>query len=293
MYLKLFHFTTCPDCSGNCIYKQFDTSFFKIKFMKKNFFLLFFVLTSNYLKAQFDSAVVIAIDAKGRSDTVFFGSHPTATIGVDLALGEVNIYGQQYDSLDLRIIQRSVMCDDLGMNTLIYPTDLDMKKDIRAGIGSGPIPSSNFSFKIVSDTFPVYIRLMKYNIDLFAQVFIYDSSCNRFQDTSICPVNQCTIPDTLLIINANSEFRIYPEVITSVKSNSQNHFKISPNPATNKLVIQSSESDILDIQLYNSMGNYLLSSKKNEIDVENLVQGLYFLQIQVGDKIYTSKFIKN
>lgn len=58
------------------------------------------------------------------------------------------------------------MCDDLGMNTLIYPTDLDMKKDIRAGIGSGPIPSSNFSFKIVSDTFPVYIRLMKYNIDL-------------------------------------------------------------------------------------------------------------------------------
>jgi hypothetical protein len=53
---------------------------------------------------------------------------------------------------------------------------------------------------------------------------------------------------------------------------------VYPNPASTKIVVRCRMSDVSK-QLYNSIGQLVLSTKENEIDVRNLNSGMYYLKV--------------
>jgi hypothetical protein len=72
---------------------------------------------------------------------------------------------------------------------------------------------------------------------------------------------------------------------------SENDFILYPNPSNNFIVVKSEE--IGDIEIYNLLGEKVLSSKKftllKEIDISVLPKGLYILKL----KQTTRKFLRN
>ncbi len=72
-------------------------------------------------------------------------------------------------------------------------------------------------------------------------------------------------------------------------SGSNMDISIYPNPANHKVYIGVKE--ISEIKLYDLLGNEILSTKENEIDVSSIVNGVYFIQISAKGNNYTQKFI--
>lgn len=74
-------------------------------------------------------------------------------------------------------------------------------------------------------------------------------------------------------------------------------FLIYPNPAKNfiRLNIEESTSNIIDeLLIYNINGKLMIKnwdlSLQNQVNVENLENGLYLIKIKIGDKWFISKF---
>jgi len=86
-----------------------------------------------------------------------------------------------------------------------------------------------------------------------------------------------------------------PKIITNIEIN------IYPNPFTDYLTISNSGAyNIYPIEytIYNSIGNKinygLLTSQKQQINLSNLHNGIYFLQVKMNpDKIIVKKILKN
>lgn len=83
---------------------------------------------------------------------------------------------------------------------------------------------------------------------------------------------------------------------TSISQINSNSFKIYPNPATEKLTITFDNHNIKNAiaNIYDSKGCLVKTEAmvSNEININNLNQGLYFLTIESGEKNYCIKFIK-
>ena len=82
-----------------------------------------------------------------------------------------------------------------------------------------------------------------------------------------------------------------------IEQNIKNPFQIYPNPVTNYIHIQWEENNTKPIQyqITNLQGQVLHDFshlKNNIIPVENLPQGLYLLQVQIDNKLYLQKFLK-
>lgn len=87
-------------------------------------------------------------------------------------------------------------------------------------------------------------------------------------------------------------------VTLNTKENQLLNFDISPNPASNLLNIQlPSDTETAKVNIFDYTGR-LLSSKvisltNKTVDVSNLVNGIYFVRIQSGNKLGSQRFIKN
>ena len=73
--------------------------------------------------------------------------------------------------------------------------------------------------------------------------------------------------------------------------NSQNKAIVYPNPAKQEINISSTQK-IEKISVYNSLGQFLFESKTNQINIEKLEKGLYFLKIKTPSSETVEKFIK-
>ncbi|MGB1000354.1 MAG: T9SS type A sorting domain-containing protein, partial [Flavobacteriales bacterium] len=72
-------------------------------------------------------------------------------------------------------------------------------------------------------------------------------------------------------------------------------FNIHPNPVKNELFIELNENQITQINIIDLSGKILLSQKQingNSIDVSNLSQGVYAIQISTEKGMTTSRFVK-
>ncbi|TGV03613.1 T9SS type A sorting domain-containing protein [Flavivirga rizhaonensis] len=67
---------------------------------------------------------------------------------------------------------------------------------------------------------------------------------------------------------------------------------VYPNPVQNILTIKN-VSDLKSINLYNNLGQLIIQTKSQNIDVSSLSKGLYFLQIQTDHSTETKRIIKN
>ncbi|MEI6489222.1 MAG: T9SS type A sorting domain-containing protein [Bacteroidota bacterium] len=77
----------------------------------------------------------------------------------------------------------------------------------------------------------------------------------------------------------------------------QNNVSVYPNPASNTITIESTKCKVQSIKIYNVLGEQVNSLKltgnsKIEIDVSNLTQGVYFVEVETEKGIVRKKFVK-
>ncbi len=90
----------------------------------------------------------------------------------------------------------------------------------------------------------------------------------------------------------------YPEEnacdeLTSVEQSPKLSLKVHPNPTTNVVFVESNEIVFKEINLYNTIGVLVRPNLSNKIDMSNLPNGIYLLQlIDQNDNILTKKIIK-
>jgi len=77
---------------------------------------------------------------------------------------------------------------------------------------------------------------------------------------------------------------------------SQNTFKIMPNPATNYLKLYFQNDEIRKITLFNLIGKlinqYETIAKNFIIDISHFPKGTYFLKVEENGEISVQKFVK-
>lgn len=103
-----------------------------------------------------------------------------------------------------------------------------------------------------------------------------------YSDNSILPNNKSSnIKEGKGILNSSEE------------SNSFDLFRIYPNPTGDYINIQTNEK-ISSVSIYNMSGQKIIYTEKNikKIDVQNITNGIYFIEIKTNDKILSTKFIK-
>jgi dienelactone hydrolase len=107
-------------------------------------------------------------------------------------------------------------------------------------------------------------------------------------------------------ITASSNIRLGRKIIGSIACTSNNltqleidlGLKIFPNPATNKLLIETESIPANDLQIsvYDLIGTHYdmknSTSNPQSIDISNLPCGIYFIQLSTGNRSVTKKFVK-
>ena len=64
---------------------------------------------------------------------------------------------------------------------------------------------------------------------------------------------------------------------------------IYPNPANNKIIIDA--NDVVDVKLFDVLGKQILHAKQNDVDVSNVNDGVYFIQVQTTQNTTTQKIM--
>jgi Leucine-rich repeat (LRR) protein len=105
---------------------------------------------------------------------------------------------------------------------------------------------------------------------------------NSYTTTPICALGNshgCTVP-----ANGNAC------AVAGINKFSENtQLKIYPNPANNKITIDA--TDVAEVKLFDVLGKQITSTKQNQMDVSNLPEGVYFIQVQNNQNTATQKII--
>jgi hypothetical protein len=68
-------------------------------------------------------------------------------------------------------------------------------------------------------------------------------------------------------------------------------FNVYPNPASNVLHISGTDNNT-SIEIWNSIGVKLIATRNKEIDISSLINGIYFVRIQMGKEVVVKCFVK-
>tara|TARA_R110002050_G_scaffold300136_1_gene467858 strand:- start:12234 stop:12593 length:360 start_codon:yes stop_codon:yes gene_type:complete len=72
--------------------------------------------------------------------------------------------------------------------------------------------------------------------------------------------------------------------------NNENEIKIYPNPTSDSISVNT---DVIEINIFNTVGQIITNSNQNIVDVSNLEAGMYFINILSKKNLYkTIKFYK-
>jgi predicted esterase len=145
----------------------------------------------------------------------------------------------------------------------------------------------------------IYQRMKSLNICAEGN---YDASGNHVSNPSLEEVYY--IPEKLVcffkkilcgncktqeFIGYNS-FACSDEFPVSVQENTMSEISIFPNPANNFIDVRCQLSDVRK-ELYNSLGQLILSTTENKIDVQHLSKGIYMLKLNFGEKSLFKKVV--
>ena len=78
-------------------------------------------------------------------------------------------------------------------------------------------------------------------------------------------------------------------VVNTTSIIEDNLFRLSPNP-TNGIINIRTNIHHFNVQIYNEIGQLILETQSNEIDISNQPKGIYFINIEYDGKKYESKF---
>ena len=88
---------------------------------------------------------------------------------------------------------------------------------------------------------------------------------------------------------------ICDSLVNTNSDESKNNFNIYPNPALDKVCVEFINDNIAAYKIYNYLGNFILNGtvlKNNEISIESLSPGIYFLELNFQNKSYKKKIVK-
>jgi hypothetical protein len=82
--------------------------------------------------------------------------------------------------------------------------------------------------------------------------------------------------------------------IDGIYENTISFINVIPNPASTTIKFENNNFEILDLKIYDISNKIIQCDQvsKNEIDINNLKSGLYYLRIETKSTINVSKFIK-
>jgi hypothetical protein len=82
-------------------------------------------------------------------------------------------------------------------------------------------------------------------------------------------------------------------IVSSIETHSENDFRVYPNPANRLIHIDFPQNmNKVEISVYNLHGKLMLQKevkKEEEVSVEDLIEGLYLLEIKDKNRIYYKK----
>lgn len=291
-------------------------------FLKKTNYLLLVFSLSLFFEGNaqtYNSVQLLIEDAIGQKDTIYYGailSTPTSspvTMGIDPVFGEQNIYGQPYNSLDARVIQRDSIHHECIREThymfpaapnLYFPQNLDSKVDYRPATGGFNSIYNNFELFIHAEHYPITVRLGGIeSIHLLGYSFqLLDSMCNNTQTVAVSS-HDVAHYDTLFVITDTTKNTIIGriEFVVPVEQIQGEELSIAlfPNPAYDKITINGMDGIEGNVSVINALGQnclYQTVSLQNslELNLSHLNQGVYFIKChdELTGRSKTLKFFK-
>lgn len=273
--------------------------------MKKKLLIIFVVsLLINLVKGQDFSIRLFVMDGSNRKDTIEFGLNNSSTLGIDSSFGEQDIYGQPWDSLDMRIIQRDSIEHHCLMETnwfgyplapeIYFDDNRDFKIDYRPTGIFGTI-NMNFEILIKSTNPPIFITTDFSGI-----------SANMFEGWSALHLlgNNCINAETksIYFFKLNDTIYISNDTLTtlvaefqhevSVEETNSKSLTIYPNPAQTEINVEADISTFM--KLYDIFGREIKMSIESKLSICELDKGLYIVRIfdKNGKQLKTEKLIK-
>jgi plastocyanin len=197
-------------------------------------------------------------------------------------VGTIEVVGTVDDGINTLTVNFSGMNPHVEQTLWIAVIDKDSGKEIER------------KSEIVSVAFSMQISGLEmnhsYNVDFFA-----DHNKNGTYDAP--PTDHAWrlelnnfMGDTTLLFNHNTSFNDIMWITTSVSDLANSTFKLYPNPASNKVTIESpkiSSNSALKISIYDISGKlkqqYQKSfSNKTDVDIHDLNPGIYFFDLRTN-----------
>jgi hypothetical protein len=259
-------------------------------------FLLFFALKTTAQQPPEFKFYLAFEDANNTKDTLWYILDSTATVGMDTALGEKP---QDLTSSAFHVYMYITSAADSG-KTFAYPS-------ISCGFSS-QIRSQNY-------VYPIIVRwdtslLFNHNLSCTFNEVIFDNDWFFFnqndpnnggfslllQDSVVLPSftwgSQDHFPLTF-ILNDN------PNLSMEEKSGSFADVKVYPNPVTNEFTVEidAKQSSSVQLVLMDISGRVMqqltTTTNKTVLNLQELPQGVYFLEVLSNTQKVIKKIIKN
>jgi hypothetical protein len=100
-----------------------------------------------------------------------------------------------------------------------------------------------------------------------------------------------------ILTESSNDYRLtynYGEATASANNFSLVNFAVYPNPTKNRLTVDDHGFSIKNIELFNILGKKVMISTTNQLNLENLVNGIYLLKVNdVKGNIATKRIVKN
>ena len=133
--------------------------------------------------------------------------------------------------------------------------------------------------------------------DLFSDVFIYcpPQSLNTYCNPFTFSFGEEEDRIYLYITNSNGDVATFFATTLSNTAFERIELSIYPNPTSNLLHIEASQTDISRVEIIDVQGKRVMqvnSVNLREVDVSQLTNGMYFLKVSTSDGELTRKFVK-
>jgi hypothetical protein len=282
------------------------------------------VLFSFLISSYGQGFKIVAInDNLVRVDSVIFGYTDNATLGVDAALGEANIFNRPVQSYDMRVVQRDSTNFSCS-STLLYnsnghiidtvkhyfPTNFDSKVNYRSKRDTSFL-NRLFEIKFLSSNImQFYISSLVPN--QFAD-FTKRNAFNRYLDSCLSKKPAVLLyifdplrpQDPILVVTnspiSNMVFLFDPGfLLDSREATINTKTRVYPNPASDVLIIDNIEvGKVKNLRLFDILGREVLTQKVEgsesvELNVSQLSRGTYLLTLynDAAQTIFTKTVIK-
>jgi len=257
--------------------------------------LLFFALKTTAQQPPEFKFYLAFEDANNTKDTLWYILDSTATVGMDTALGEKP---QDLTSSAFHVYIRYSQTD--SMKTFAYPS--------QSCVAGGYIYSQNYIY-------PIIVRwdtslLLNHNLSCTLNEVIFDNDWFFFNQND--PNNggfSLLLQDSVVLPSftwgSQDHFPLYflindnPNLSVEEKTSSFADVKVYPNPVTNEFTVEidAKQSSSVQLVLMDISGRVMqqltTTSNKIVLNLQELPQGVYFLEVLSNTQKVIKKIIKN